>query len=97
MGGATEIYIESFVKGNFRLRLDTILLIFSVTRQPAGLDGGGGEEEAGGIMRNVDRERERDRERGGQVHNLLLAGAAFYLSSFHRQQGSYRGRARGLS
>ena len=39
------------------------MLIFSVTRQAAELDGRGEGEEAGGIMRNVDTERERERER----------------------------------
>ena len=43
------------------------MLIFSVTRQAAELDGRGEEEEAGGIMRNVDTEREREREREREV------------------------------
>ena len=62
LGGATEIYIESFVKGNFRLT-QTGHDIVDIFRHPARLDGRGEEEEAGGIMRNVDRERERERER----------------------------------
>ena len=70
------------------------------SQHPGGGDGGRGWSWAvsrGNHAKRRHRERERERERGGQVHNLLLAGAAFYLSSFHRQQGSYRGRARGLS